>query len=78
VGGVIRRDFPIEKNIPMPSRRKYPFNVMEIGDSVLIPNAGSAAEFSNCLAQLRPKRFTTHKERDEHGNYLGVRVWRIA
>lgn len=76
--------FTIEKNIPLPSkisRRIYPFNEMEIGDSFLIELKDTQSRSiqkqkiylaSWRFSQVHPdKKFTTASFNNE------VRVWRI-
>jgi len=69
----------IEKGIPIPTKRagsvKYPFSVMEIGDSFLIArgsckNPLSVAGFAN--KRHSPKGFEARTVND------GVRIWRTA
>ena len=64
----------IDKNIPLPKPRiKYPWDEMEIGDSIFIPNKTTqtfrqAYAASKRYGKAFCQRNTTH----------GVRVWRIA
>lgn len=72
----------IEKNIPMPSDRpysqdrypsKYPFKVMEVGDSVVFPDQngnGKAATAAKVYGHRSGKHFTSRKVDG------GVRIWR--
>ena len=53
----------IEKGISIPLRKKYPFEMMEIGDSFFV-EAGSYASIWN-----------TAKSR---GFKKGIRVWRVS
>lgn len=66
----------IEKNIPIPSKSKYPFARMEIGDSFFISSAHintiSSCRSSFCKTKEgKDKQFSCHTVDD------GVRVWRI-
>lgn len=66
----------IEKDIPLPPVRrkresKYPFAVMEVGDSIFVP-LETAQFVGGYTANLKPKKFAS---RQVDG---GVRVWRIA
>jgi hypothetical protein len=76
---LVEPQWTIEKNIPMPERRdrggKYPgltavLKKMEVGDSILIPNAKVQALGSR-LAGVRPLKFSMRSEG------TGVRAWRI-
>jgi hypothetical protein len=67
--------FTIEKNIPLASRRTYPFEQMEVGDSFLIP-CTDPKKISYIRAQLNgtkkkypDKVISTRKEEG------GLRVW---
>lgn len=69
----------IEKNVPLRDRlrggpRKYPFDRMEVGDSVVIctENAISAKVCANQYGKRAGKQFATRVEGE------GIRVWRIA
>ncbi len=73
----------IGKDIPSPSKVKYPWHEMEVGDSVLIvPNEGKSlgALQNNATAslwhhrQMTGKKFKTRIMRKENG----LRVWRIG
>lgn len=67
-------EYKIEKNIPIPaSRSKYPFNKMEIGESVFFEyvfglKARSAAD---SYGRAHKKRFVSRKVES------GLRVWRV-
>lgn len=75
--------YPIEKGIEPPlggsrtKQFKYPFHLMEVGDSFLIPCADEATEerayrrMAALYGRHKPKRFKCRKVDG------GVRVWRI-
>lgn len=78
----------VEKNIPMPpvsNRRgrksKYPFNEMDVGDSLLVVGKNSSTSLCpayNAAMQLgmrTGKKFTARQEEGQEGM---VRIWRIA
>ena len=73
-------DFKIEKNIQTPrrkyqSRKNYPFDKLEIGDSFFVPETRtskrSIAAYSSLMGKLLNKRFITKTQEN------GVRIWRI-
>ena len=73
-------EFKIEKNIPIPQRRVYPFKKMEIGDSFFIPlPEGRNVQYlqSNLTWSARMKRIRVTTRRTEENGVFGVRVWRI-
>lgn len=68
----------IEKNIPTPpgvqGTKKYPFDKMEVGDSIFIKgqtSVGKAANAARVYANGRQMKFSS---RSVDG---GVRIWRI-
>ncbi len=68
----------VEKNIPMPEigrykgGSKFPLREMEIGDSFYMEgNAGLQRDIISFAHRVRPKKFTTRKEKN------GYRCWRI-
>ena len=69
--------FKIEKNIPMPDHFgigagcKYPWNKMEVGDSIIAPNLG-AARSGQQYGKRHGMKFSARKLSD--GSY---RTWRI-
>jgi hypothetical protein len=67
-------EFRIEKGVPMPSagsnKKKYFFDLMEVGDSVFLADTPRNAIAPN-LRIHRPMRFAI---RAQNG---GLRVWRI-
>lgn len=72
-------NFKIDKNVPMPapySRTKYPFRLMEIGDSFVIPD-GVARQYISSYAANAGKRlgrkFSVRKAADG-----SVRCWRVS
>lgn len=71
----------IEKNIPLPPKRnKYPFNKMEIGDSIFCAGKNTKllrASVFSASAQWAKRnnkgvKFTSAKEGS------GIRIWRIV
>ena len=73
-------DVKIEKNIPIPEAcggaitRKYPFNEMEVGDSIFIEGRKGSYTPGNAAhnyGKNHGKKFTSRKEND------GFRIWRI-
>ena len=74
-------EFPIQRNVPLPhprgGNRRYPFDQMKIGDSILVtdPSAGFPGYVS--VWGKRHKRRLTLRTVREDGK-TGFRVWRIA
>lgn len=71
----------IDKGVPVPpsnvSRRKYPFDAMEVGDSFFV--AGRQHKVYGAInwhTKHSNKRFTTRKV-VENG-VAGIRVWRVS
>ena len=77
----------IEKNIPVPQIRKvrrspgvggqnriYPFNEMEIGDSIFIVGQTTKGKACDCAHQYGRRRNIRFTGRATEG---GVRIWRI-
>ena len=70
-------DFTIEKDIPLPDRRKggrprlYRWEDMEVGDSVLV-GCYETAKMGQEWARRHQRRFTYQKQLDGSG----WRVWR--
>lgn len=63
--------FAIEKNIPFPE--KYPFRVMEVGDSFLVPDKFEVYRLRSIMGHHHRNsglRFTTRTVAE------GIRVWR--
>lgn len=63
----------IEKGVPIPvedGRNKYPWKVMEVGDSFSIPKLTVSTGATN--ERYKPKKFISRKDGD------GYRIWRIA
>ena len=88
-------DFPIESGVPMPKEKgrycKYPWRVMEVGDSFFVPHvdrgnlvtdtfAPSAPDLNLKLHRLRALITYQHRKHPEHFEVRvvdgGVRVWR--
>ena len=74
-------EFKIEKNISVPKnnnvgRRRYPFNEMEIGNSILV-SASTAVSARNAAFSYarrnKPVKFTSMILSDG-----AIRIWRIA
>lgn len=67
--------FEITKDIPLPTtlRSKYPFGVLNSGESFFVPNGKKASMTANCIRYGKKlnARFVTRCEGD------GVRVWRV-
>lgn len=78
----------IEKNVPIPARKssvrnkKYPFELMEVGDSFFVPERSVKTFGSTVSAAARRTgyKFAT-RQTAEHGQFgervEGVRVWRV-
>ena len=70
-------EFKIDKHIPAPAYDglgracKYPWDKMEIGDSVLVPHAG-AQRSAYGYGKRHSMKFRTRKDEG------GFRVWRIS
>jgi hypothetical protein len=76
--------YEIEKNIPMKTRGKYPFNEMEVGDSFFVPNPFHNKARQAALARNgkryrkragKTQRFVTRTA--VHMTATGVRIWRV-
>jgi hypothetical protein len=67
--------FPIEKGIPVPpdirGLRKYPWNLMDTGDSFFVPNRKVV------MPPKHPTKKWTQRTVEENG-VRGIRIWRIA
>jgi hypothetical protein len=67
--------YSIDKNIPLASKKAYPFDEMEVGDSFLIPCTDPKkislirAQINNAKKRYPNKVISTRKEED------GLRVW---
>ena len=74
-------EIKIEKNVPIPVRkalnRKYPFDRMEVGDSFFATGTKQSA-ITGAFNFYHPKKFSCRTQKDDKGNFVGVRVWRIA
>ena len=62
-------EFKIDKDIPIPYRGVYPFEIMDVGDS-FFSNNQSVVSSSYGYGKYNGIKFTTKKEGD------GYRVWR--
>jgi len=68
--------FKVERDIPPPpSRSKYPFGEMEVGDSFLVPGIKTSAEISSAVNYRKSRYGENYICRAVDG---GVRVWRTA
>lgn len=71
-------NYKIDKGVPIPPRTrttKYPFGLMEVGDSFEVPSGDRAKIISACFHYNKRKegRFTVRKVgKDQY------RVWRVA
>lgn len=70
------RNVKIERGVPLPPKGKtperYPWSIMEVGDSFLVEGANPRSHISTGANKLHPdKRFTQRKVQD------GIRVWRV-
>ena len=63
----------IDKGVPMPSRMKYPFEEMEVGDSFLVLSDNRTSVSTLVGRHQNGKKFSLRKMTD--GTY---RCWRIA
>ena len=69
----------IVKNVPLPESRnsgsKYPFNEMEIGDSVFLLGGSHKCKETDAAKKVgrrHGKKFVIRNEGD------GIRIWRVA
>lgn len=69
----------IDKNVPMTGKTgapsKYPYAVMEIGDSFFVPGKKGVGQVFN-PATVSPKKFTGRVCAES--GVSGVRIWRVA
>ena len=76
-------DFPVESGVPMPQKKgrydryKYPWRIMEVGDSFFVPGA------QDLDLKLHRVRALISYQHSKHPEYFevrvvdgGVRVWR--
>lgn len=75
--------YEITKGIPIPGNSKYPFELMQVGDSFAVPvpkncdaGAHSAAVRSRCYVWSKKNSYKFVARLDE--DRRAVRVWRIA
>ena len=72
--------YPIESNVPMPAPKgRYPFKLLGIGDSFVIPiaevsRATSASDIGRLAGDTQRRRFT-HRQDKAAGT---VRFWRVS
>lgn len=74
--------FQVDRNVPLPPaktlyQRKYPFNVMAVGDSFFVPGVtrqqmAGPIRYATCEC----RKFTTR--RTTENGVAGLRIWRIA
>lgn len=66
---------PIDEDVPVPPRHRYPFEQMNVGDSLAIPADEYPRARMGALnySQRRTVRFTSRKQPDGTG-----RIWRVA
>jgi hypothetical protein len=68
--------FKIERNIPIPARRKYPFSEMKPGDSFLLHNARRSTVNARAVGFAKrknpPWRFSIRN------TPKGCRCWRVS
>lgn len=66
----------IDKNIPVPKSKKYPWDKMEVGDSIYIDSRAMGKSAATCfnIYIKRNKLDWKYKSRTE-GN--GTRIWRV-
>jgi hypothetical protein len=69
-------DFKIDKDIPAPPRLKYPFDIMEVGDSFSLPSS-EAIRVGN-LARAWGKRHNANAKFMVRVGDDGARIWRIS
>ncbi len=72
-------EFSIEKNIPVETRRKYPFSMMEIGDSFFAPSKVSNPRTIRASISSYARRHGVKFQTREYieGTIKGLRVWRV-
>jgi hypothetical protein len=80
-------DYKIEKNVPMAdspcgrgSRKKYPFDQMEVGDSFLILcKEGEEKRATSIRVSSSMYRYTFFGKRFSQRSVKGgIRIWRVA
>ena len=84
----MKRQFPIERGIPVPPPRKhgnwpktgvtYPFASMEVGDSFFIPRRTSNRIAAAWATTRRVTGFRFTARRAVKAGVMGTRVWRIG
>lgn len=72
-------EFSIEKNVPVESRRKYPFSMMEIGDSFFAPSKANSPRSIRVSASSYARRHKVQFQTRECivGTVKGLRIWRV-
>ena len=71
---IIDKNIPIPNGAPRGAPPKYPFRDMEVGDSVLFPEAQQKiVAAAHVHGKFTGKKFKTRSTEDG-----GVRIWRIA
>lgn len=71
--------YTIEKGVPITKHFKYPFDIMEVGDSFFIPAEENIRKIGNTVrfqVNLRQRRYegTKYSTRTIKGE--GIRIWR--
>jgi hypothetical protein len=77
-------EYPIEHGIPLPERTrggqrgtsKYPFYVIEIGDSFFVAGAGDSRHQTMVISSTSHARKRTGREFSTRQVDGGIRVWR--
>jgi hypothetical protein len=70
--------FTVEKNVPLASKKAYPFDQMEVGDSFFVPAADDKkigyirAQINNVKKDYPNRIIATRRETG------GLRVWLLA
>lgn len=85
--------YEIDKDIPIPdyhryqNRRKYPFDQMQVNDSIFVPiedlkervnPAKAIRSAAYAFGRRNGMKFVVRKESTEEDYIYGFRVWRIA
>ena len=79
---VVKSDFKIQKNVPIPPRAggrsgsKYPFRKMEVGDSVFVEGKATKVASAIQAASKANKGWKFESRAINENGASGVRVWR--
>lgn len=68
----------IEKGVPLTGRRKYPFDNMQVMDSVFIETNGDKSAIRTICSILNSYKKRSHMNFTARTVEGGIRVWRIA